>query len=302
MGYARVFQRFLLPFLLCLSVVASAAATTAEDKQKHFLWKISGAQGVVYLLGTIHMGKPDLYPLAPVIETSFKQSDELVEEIDLSNANSAQTLSQRLIQQGTYPAGESVANHISRATLARLAAYATKNHLGENYTRLKPWLLDLLITELEAKRVGLDPALGLDRHFLKQAVQSRKPVSALETSEFQVKLFSSYPEKLQDQLLLIALINAETASDVFDGMLQAWRSGDTEAMEELLTRDLRAYPVVKPVMEKVFDERNEAMTKHIEKLLQTPKTYFVAVGSGHLVGERGILRQLQKKNYAVEQP
>ena len=148
----------------------------------------------------------------------------------------------------------------------------------------------------------MDPALGLDRHFLKQAVQSRKPVSALETSEFQVKLFSSYPEKLQDQLLLIALINAETASDVFDGMLQAWRSGDTEAMEELITRDLRAYPVVKPVMEKVFDERNEAMTKHIEKLLQTPKTYFVAVGSGHLVGERGILRQLQKKNYAVEQP
>ena len=35
--------------------------------------------------------------------------------------------------------------------------------------------------------------------------------------------------------------------------------------------------------------------------MQTPKTYFVAVGAGHLSGERGILSQLRGKHYEIEQ-
>jgi uncharacterized protein YbaP (TraB family) len=54
-------------------------------------------------------------------------------------------------------------------------------------------------------------------------------------------------------------------------------------------------------MEKIFYERNDAMTQKIEEFLQTDKTYFVAVGAGHLVGERGIVQQLRDKNYTVDQ-
>ena len=43
------------------------------------------------------------------------------------------------------------------------------------------------------------------------------------------------------------------------------------------------------------------MTRKIEAFLKTGKTYFVAVGAGHLVGERGIVNQLRRKNYRVEQ-
>jgi uncharacterized protein YbaP (TraB family) len=43
------------------------------------------------------------------------------------------------------------------------------------------------------------------------------------------------------------------------------------------------------------------MTAKIERFLQTPKSYFVAVGAGHLVGENGILSQLRQKNFTVEQ-
>ena len=51
----------------------------------------------------------------------------------------------------------------------------------------------------------------------------------------------------------------------------------------------------------MFDQRNDGMTRQIEQFLQTPKTYFVAVGAGHLLGERGILSQLRRNNYDVEQ-
>jgi len=64
---------------------------------------------------------------------------------------------------------------------------------------------------------------------------------------------------------------------------------------------VREYPSLKPVFEQMFDQRNDGMTQQIEQFLQTPKTYFVAVGAGHLTGERGILSQLRRKHYDIEQ-
>jgi uncharacterized protein len=58
---------------------------------------------------------------------------------------------------------------------------------------------------------------------------------------------------------------------------------------------------LKPLFAKMFDQRNDTMTQKIDEFLKTPKTIFVAVGAGHLTGERGILAQLRAKNYEIEQ-
>ena len=86
-----------------------------------------------------------------------------------------------------------------------------------------------------------------------------------------------------------------------DQLLKAWKAGDPDALEAALTQPVQQYPFLKPVMAKLLDERNDAMTQKIVGFLNTPKTYFVAVGAGHLVGEHGIVSQLRAKNYKVEQ-
>ena len=45
------------------------------------------------------------------------------------------------------------------------------------------------------------------------------------------------------------------------------------------------------------------MTDKIESLLngEKGKTYFVVVGSGHYVGEDGVIQNLKNKGYTVEQ-
>jgi hypothetical protein len=43
------------------------------------------------------------------------------------------------------------------------------------------------------------------------------------------------------------------------------------------------------------------MASKIEDFLRTKETYFVIVGAGHLVGEKGILQILKRKGYVVEQ-
>jgi hypothetical protein len=107
---------------------------------------------------------------------------------------------------------------------------------------------------------------------------------------------------MQEQLLLVVMLDSERERSQLGPMVTAWRTGDTDTLFKLSYEEpLRLFPTLKPVLAKLYDERNDAMTQKIEAFLKTSKTYFVAVGAGHLVGERGIVSQLRAKNYKAEQ-
>ena len=288
--------------LCCFAPARAGPPAAGEAATKHFLWKVTGPKGVVYLLGTIHAGKADFYPLPPIIEDSFKESDTLIEEIDISEPGEAARVQQGLIETGSYPNSDTITNHLSEVTRSHLAAYMKNGGLPEPaVAHMRPWLVSMLVELLEMKRMGFDPSYGLDRHFLEEAQQSHKPIGALEDAESQIKLLSSLSSELQDRLLLSSLVDMEKWADSFDLLLRAWQSGDAAAMQEVITSDAREYPQLKPLMTKLLDDRNTAMTVKIEQFLQTPESYFVAVGAGHLVGDQGILSQLRRKNFTVEQ-
>jgi uncharacterized protein len=288
---------------LCCFAFAGAAASAAKDgSPKHFLWKVTGPKGVVYLLGTIHVGKADFYPLPSIIEDSFKNADALIEEVDLGQMAEAIRMQRRIAEDGTYPNGEAITNHLSEVTRSHLATYVKRGALSEPaIAHLRPWLVSLLVTQLEMKRMGFDPSHGLDRHFLEEAEHLNKPIGALEDVSSQLKLFSSLSEELQDRLLLSSLVDMEKSADSFGRLRRAWQSGDTDKMWELITSGVRDYPQLQPLMTKILDDRNTAMTAKIAHFLQTPRSYFVAVGAGHLVGDQGIPSQLRRKNFRVEQ-
>jgi uncharacterized protein YbaP (TraB family) len=82
-----------------------------------------------------------------------------------------------------------------------------------------------------------------------------------------------------------------------------WKAGDAEELEQLLiTKPLKERPELRGVFVKLFDERNAKMAAKIDALLRKPRqTQFVVVGAGHLIGDKGIVRLLEKKGYRVEQ-
>ena len=288
---------------LCCFASARAAPPAAEDgASKHFLWKVTGSSGVVYLFGTIHAGKADFYPLPSIIEDSFKNADALIEEIDLSDPGEAARIDQALAAVGGYTNGDTITNHLSEATRSHLAEYMKKSGLSEPAVAHKrPWLVSMLVELREMKQMGFDPSYGLDQHFLDEAQQSHKQIGALEDAGSQLKLLSSLSEEFQDRLLLNSLVDMAKSHDVVDLLTRAWQSGDTAALQELITGSVRDYPQLKPLMTKLIDDRNTTMAAKIERFLQTPKCYLVAVGAAHLVGDNGILNQLQRKNFTVEQ-
>ena len=288
---------------LCSFAFTGAAPPAGGDSApKHFLWKVTGPKGVVYLLGTIHAGKADFYPLPSIIEESFKSADTLIEEIDTSEPAEAARVQQAFMENGDYPNGDTINNHLSEVTRSHLTAYVKEGGLPEQaVAHMRPWLVSMLVELREMKQMGFDPSYGLDQHFLEEARQSHTQIGALEDAGSQLKLLSSLSEEFQDRLLLNSLVDMAKSHDVVDLLTRAWQSGDATALEELITGSVRDYPQLKPLMTKLIDDRNTTMAAKIERFLQTPKCYLVAVGAAHLVGDNGILNQLQRKNFTVEQ-
>ena len=147
--------------LFCFASAEAAPPAAGNGAPKHFLWQVTGPKGVVYLLGTIHVGKADFYPLPSIIEDSFKKADTLVEEIDISEPAETAHLQRRVIEDGSYPNADAITNHLSEATRSHLAAYVKKGGLPEPaIAHMRPWLVSMLVVQLELKRMGFDPANG----------------------------------------------------------------------------------------------------------------------------------------------
>ena len=141
--------------LCCFGSAGAAPPAAGDGAQKHFLWKVTGPKGVVYLFGTIHAGKAAFYPLPSVIEDSFQKADTLIEEVDTSDPSEAARIEQGLAAVGGYTNGDTITNHLSEATRSHLAAYVKKGGLPEAAVgSMRPWLVSLLVMQLEIERGG----------------------------------------------------------------------------------------------------------------------------------------------------
>jgi uncharacterized protein YbaP (TraB family) len=266
-----------------------------------FLWKITSGKNVLFLLGSVHLVKSGFYPLPAAVEQAFAGCSNLALEVDESKQDPAR-VQVLTMERGMYKPGDQLSNHISKGTQESLNAYLESNPtLAAACPKMKPWLLSLMIPVGELEKRGYDPQQGVDKHFLSEAQATEKKVDEVESADFQLDLISGFPDDLQEKLLVSSLLDMKSLDADVAQMMQAWKDGDAKAMEVIAFKDEREHPDLKPISEKLIFERNIGMTKKIEEYLKLPGRYFVCVGAGHLIGDRGILKLLKDKDYKVEQ-
>lgn len=272
---------------------------SARAEQKGLFWQVSSNKSTVYILGSVHLFKKEIYPLDQKIEQAFNSSEVIVFEVNLNEMDSMDMLA--LFQQkGLYPEGDSLKSHISETTLnllmPRLQSYGIPAELAMKF---RPWLLAMTLQSIELQRLGFLPEYGIDRYFFEKA--KGKEITGLESSQYQVGIFDSLSEKVQELFLLYTIRDVDQLSSIIDQILKAWESGDASIVEELTFKPFKEDPGFLPLYEILFYERNSAMASKIENFLKTEKRYFVIIGAGHLVGDRGIIEILKKKGYKVRQ-
>ena len=76
-------------------------------------------------------------------------------------------------------------------------------------------------------------------------------------------------------------------------MLDAWATGDTVALQEAFVTELQEQSP--DAFEKVLVARNINWANQVETLLAGEGDYLIAVGAGHLVGEKSLIDLLDKR-------
>jgi uncharacterized protein YbaP (TraB family) len=285
-----------------LSFLISSNAYAANDKA--FVWEVSSDTATVYLMGSIHFADKSFYPLRTEIEEAFDRSEYLVVELDISKTVSDE-YNQLLAQNGIFRDGTTIKDAITDETWRQLQQRLKQLNISydaiKNY---KPGVIVLTLSAVQVMQMGFDPELGIDAHFLARASQKEraKQIIELETLEQQVNLFINAPDG--ELLLQESLYSLDEDELLMADMVRFWKQGDVTQMNKLLFEDaLNDNPAFSKIYDSLFYDRNDQMTLKIDAMLgqktQQRNYFFVVVGSGHLIGDRGIVNALQKKGYQV---
>jgi uncharacterized protein YbaP (TraB family) len=256
--------------------------------------------GRAWLLGSVHAATPDL-TFDPAVESAFEASDALVIEADITAAHGEEGSGfvTRTLQMATLPVGQTLDQVLPPPTWDRLTEFLrTHGQPVEPFRRFEPWLVMTMVTSFLFAEAGLPPAGGVDLRFTARA-EGKKPIVALETPESQLALLDALPIDVQAVMLGQMLERqAETRADAVR-LYEAWRLGDLDAIELETEGMSRTDPKLREFHERVYLARNRSMAGRIDELLREPKTWFVVVGAGHMVGSEGIPALLAARGHRV---
>jgi uncharacterized protein len=292
----RLYRRGLAALVFVLA--AGIAHVSPAAQAKNFAWRVSGPRGAIYVVGSVHLLSKDFYPLNAALEAAYKDSDRLVEEVDIGElTGTGSQLS--MLTRGMQPSSQPLDKALSASTMALLTKKAGELGLPiEALKQFKPWMIALTIEAMEWQKAGFDPELGLDKHFYNQAKQEGKAVEGLETVEYQISRFDEMPMTLQDHLLAETLKSIDTEQASMSRLIESWRSGDAPAVERIVLKDLQQEP---QLYQRLLVERNKNWMPKLDALLSQPGRAMVVVGAAHLVGPDGLIAMFRAKGYRVEQ-
>ncbi|HEX5220914.1 MAG TPA: TraB/GumN family protein [Verrucomicrobiae bacterium] len=286
--------------LSVLSLPAQPVVTAASTNKttKHCLWEVKGKSKTVFLLGSLHLMKKNMYPLDAPIENAYKNADIVVFETDMAAMESPE-FALKLMKEATYPEGETLKKNLPEATYSMLVSnlQATVGS-AEPFEKFKPWMVAVTLIALELQKLGFSAEKGIDKHFYARAREDQKSIQELEAPEEQLKLLTSLNDIEAGDFLGQSLSEMAVWRTQFSAMVEAWRVGDTKGLEKILTESFERYPALE---KKFLTSRNEKWLGKIEKLLQGDKNVLIVVGAAHLAGTDSVVDLLTRKGFKVEQ-
>ena len=286
--------------LACASAPAPSPPPPASAPTAPFLWRAQAPDGLgdLFLLGSIHLGTPDSFDLGGAVAEAWERSEELVVEIDVSQV-SPQEAAAATLRHGTLPAGITLADRLRPETWAALQEELARLDVPvESFARLKPWLAATRLAVLQFQHTGLEARFGIDQQMLERA-GAAKPVVALESLDSQLAMLDSLPPAVQELMLIEALERAPVAEQRAGHMVESWLRGDEDALVEVFFGEM-GRPEFDVLYEKVYFERNQAMSEQLLELARDGRTRLTVLGVGHMVGPRGIPALLAAHGFRVE--
>tara|TARA_R110000850_G_scaffold145753_1_gene267956 strand:- start:201 stop:1094 length:894 start_codon:yes stop_codon:yes gene_type:complete len=279
---------------LLAAIVVTTGTVRSEEITKTSLWKLSDDNSTVYLAGSVHLLREVDLPFPRAFDTAYHDSSELIFEIDMERLSDP-SAAMKIRRLGTLPQGESLDNLLGEETMIGLQHYLKERGLPEAlFDRFTPGMVFLTIGSLEATRQGARPDLGMETQFYQRATKDGKPSRGLETAEFQMSCFDELNIEILEELIHEIVEEIEKDDETLDSIIEAWKTGNLEDLDELVVEKMAESPELKKVL---LTDRNKNWIPEIEKTLTKDHNAMFIVGAAHLVGDDSVIDLLEKKGF-----
>ncbi|WP_293646097.1 TraB/GumN family protein [Sphingopyxis sp. RIFCSPHIGHO2_12_FULL_65_19] len=272
---------------------ATPAATTDADPA---LWVVKDKDTTIYLFGTVHVLKPGLSWFDEAVKTAFDKSDQLMLEMVLpeDQAQVAKDMMPLAIDQ----TGKTLSSRLDPEQLAAYqAAMASVGLPAAQFDMFEPWFPAITLSMLPLTKLGYDPEQGAEKQLTRLAKTKSKPIAGFETFTEQLGFFDTLPETQQVAFLNSVVKDLDKLGPQLDKMVLLWAKGDPDGLATAMNESLAATPELAKTL---LWDRNARWADQIKTRMDQPGTVFVAVGAGHLAGEKSVQDYLKDRGLTAK--
>ena len=193
------------------------------------LWKAEGNGNTLYLLGSIHTDRGNLYPFHKQLRDIITSAELAAFELDF---NSQEGIDEFTAMQ-VYSDGTTLKDHISTELYQEVVDALTPLGMTEEEIALfKPWTLANSFTSLSMKDESTsDNAMALDLYVNAKASNAGISVEGIETYAFQGKIFDDLSDEYQENYLAMTL-SMYLGMDAAEGLSEEERAAYEAALKE----------------------------------------------------------------------
>jgi len=293
LGVLMKFLGFCATFFLALIFTSTAIAESS-------VWKISKDGDHFYLCGTFHLLSEADHPLPEEFLEAYDSASEVIIEAKVFGRD-GENLQAMLMKEMMYQDGRTLSSELSDATYGRLKIFMeSRNMMIEQVSSFKPWAVGLVLTIQEYTKLGMVPEYGVDSFLSARAIEDNKKLQGLESLDQHVQSIKALASVDPDNTVEYLIQDLETAMNDVGDLKSGWREGNLQKIERsAMVQDWKVeYP---EMYDALIVERNNAWMKKLTTLFDDNAVEVVLVGVLHLVGQEGLLQQLEDHGFRIVQ-
>ncbi|MCL2191362.1 MAG: TraB/GumN family protein [Treponema sp.] len=297
----------LFPILaMAVFTLASCASRPAPQPQRPeihgFISRVAHGENVAYVFGSMHLGRPEWFPLSPVVEDAIARADVFAFEVDMALMASPEVMAHTAGLM-TLPDGLTLRDVLSpesfQGFLESLEILPTITY--EMIANFTPVGASMVIATVEMlPLMGIYSIYSVDSYVHAVAMAAGKPVIGLNDIFREVDLLLGVPMEIQATMFdspadweevdwTTADWDAIVQYVVDMGLVEAYETGDAAMLRNAMGSALSENPTP---FEEHFHHTNFHVRCHIfageiARLLretEEPTTFFVTVGAAHIIG------------------
>lgn len=283
---------------LAVATIAVSAFCAPALAQPAF-WVVKDADSTIYLLGTVHLLKPETVWKTDKLLAAMKEAQQLWLELPTTDPQAMMPEMMQLVTKYGLSPGMPLSKDLTPDEMKTLDEAAKLAGLTASQLNIfRPWFAALTLSNAAMTRAGYDPSSGVDMNV--EAIFKARDIkpNGLESAEQQIKVFGGMTREQELEYLRQTMEEYEEAPTELDLMVEQWSHGDLAGLEEMFVTDMKTE--TPDLYDALLLNRNANWVGQIQEMLKGKGVIFIAVGAGHLIGPDSVLAMLKAKGIKSE--